>query len=100
MNNKSLIDEFLLFIKNERKFSDHTLRAYEYDLFEFSDFLNSYDKKLIFTDIDRSAIQFFIQTLSKKGVSDKTLQRKVSSVKSFYRYLTEYLHMDYIFLIL
>jgi len=95
MNNKSLIDEFLLFIKNERKFSDHTLRAYEYDLFEFSDFLNSYDKKLIFTDIDRSAIQFFIQTLSKKGVSDKTLQRKVSSVKSFYRYLTEYLHIDY-----
>ena len=95
MRGDELIKEFILYIKNERKFSIHTLRSYEYDLNEFSSFLNKYDNKLSFLDVDRSAIQLFIQKLSKKGISDKTLQRKVSTLKSFYRYLTEYLNLDY-----
>ena len=95
MKTNKLINEFILYIEYERKFSIHTLRSYKYDLMEFSKFLSNYDKKLSFLDIDRSAIQFFIQALSKKGVADKTLQRKVSTIKSFYRYLTEYLYIDY-----
>ena len=93
MNNNKLIDQFILFIKNERKFSNHTIRSYKFDIQEFNEFLNSYDSKLDFNDIDRSAIQFFIQKLSKKGLSDKTLQRKVSSIKSFYRFLLENSHI-------
>ena len=91
--NDNLIKEFISFIKNERSFSKHTIRSYDFDLVEFSNFLNAYDKNLNFTDIDRSAIQFFIQKLSKKGLSDKTLQRKVSSIKSFYRFLIENSHV-------
>ena len=93
MDNSRLINEFLLFIKNERKFSIHTIRSYRFDLLEFNDFLISYDCKLLFSDVDRSAIQFFIQKLSKKDLSDKTLQRKVSSIKSFYRFLLENSHI-------
>jgi len=89
MNNNNLIDGFVLFIKNERKFSDHTIRSYKFDLIEFNDFLNAYDQNLLFSDVDRSAIQFFIQKLSKKGLSDKSLQRKVSTIKSFYRFLLD-----------
>ena len=37
MNNNNLIDGFVLFIKNERKFSDHTIRSYKFDLIEFND---------------------------------------------------------------
>jgi len=95
MKTDKLINEFILYIKNERKFSVHTLRSYKYDLTEFATFLRKYDSKLSFIDVDRSAIQFFIQSLSKKGVADKTLQRKVSTIKSFYKYLTEYLYVDY-----
>ena len=88
MNDK-LINQFISFIKDERGFSYHTVRSYNFDLVEFSEFLNAYDDKLTFAHVDRSAIQFFIQKLSKKGLSDKTLQRKVSSIKSFYRFLLE-----------
>ena len=84
---------FLLFIKNERKFSIHTIRSYKFDLLEFNVFLNSYDCNLLFSDVDRSAIQFFIQKLSRKKLSDKTLQRKVSSIKSFYKFLLENSHI-------
>ena len=95
MNNKEIIKDFLHFIKKEKKYSNHTFRSYKYDLFEFSNFLNGYDKSLSFIEIDRTAIQFFIQKLSKNNVADKTLQRKVSSIKSLYRYLTEYAMVDY-----
>ena len=64
MNDK-LINQFISFIKDERGFSNHTVRSYNFDLVEFSEFFNTYDDKLTFADIDRSAIQFFIQKLSK-----------------------------------
>ena len=90
MNNINFINKFLDYIEKERKFSKHTTRSYRYDLVEFNSFLMEYDSKLDFTNIDRTAIQFFIQKLSKNGASDKTLQRKVSSIKSLYRFLTEF----------
>ena len=70
-----MIGNFLNYIENEKKFSFHTIRSYKADLFEFIDFLEQYDTSLTFIDIDKSAIQFFIQNASKKGCADKTLQR-------------------------
>ena len=90
MSNNKLINDFMLFIDKERKFSKHTIRSYKYDLNEFSIFLKKYDNKLTFFDIERSVIQFYIKKLLIKKNSDKTLQRKVSSIKSFYRYLSEF----------
>ena len=88
--NKKLILDFIKFLENEKRFSKHTIRSYQYDLNEFNDFLFAHDEKLTFFDIDRSVIQYHIRNISKKNNSDKTLQRKVSSIKSFYRYLAEF----------
>ena len=41
-SNNKLINRFLLYIKYERKFSIHTIRAYKKDLDEFMNFLNLY----------------------------------------------------------
>ena len=90
MNNSKLINNFILFITNERKFSKHTIRSYKFDLNEFDIFLKEYDKKLTFFDIERSVIQFYIKELLIKKNSDKTLQRKIASIKSFYKYLSEF----------
>ena len=87
MKNKKLIKSFLEYIKNERKYSLHTIRCYRADLNEFEKFLFKLNK-IQFEKIDRSAIQIFIQNLAKKGAADKTLQRKVATIKSFYKYLT------------
>ncbi|MAW75694.1 MAG: tyrosine recombinase [Candidatus Marinimicrobia bacterium] len=88
--NKKLILDFIKFLENEKRFSKHTIRSYQYDLNEFNDFLLVHDEKLTFFDIDRSVIQCHIRNISKNNNSDKTLQRKVSSIKSFYRYLAEF----------
>ena len=87
--NQNIISKFLVYIKDERKFSHHTIRAYKYDLNEFEIFLKRYDQDIKFTVIDTSALQFFIQSLAKIGLEGKTMQRKVSTIKSFFKFLAE-----------
>ncbi len=94
-NKKKIILDFLSYIKNEKKFSNHTIRAYEYDLNEFKNFLNKYSKGIEIQNIQASSLQFFIQTLSKIGLEGKTIQRRVSTIKSFFKYLTENQIIDY-----
>ena len=83
------ITDFLEYAKNERGFSQHTIRAYTFDLNEFERFLRAYDQNICLNDIDASALQFYIQSLSKIGLEGKSIQRKVSTIKSFYKYLAE-----------
>ena len=83
-NNKKIINEFLDYISKVRKFSNHTIRSYRTDLEQFLVFLTSYNSKILITDIDKSVIQHYIQKLSKSGIGDKTLLRKVSTIKSLY----------------
>tara|TARA_B100000965_G_scaffold188_1_gene200 strand:- start:229 stop:1125 length:897 start_codon:yes stop_codon:yes gene_type:complete len=94
-NKKKIILDFLSYIKNEKKFSNHTIRAYEYDLNEFKNFLNKYSKGIEIQNIQASSLQFFIQTLSKIGLEGKTIQRRVSTIKSFFKYLTENQIIDF-----
>ena len=85
--NNKYINNFLEYIEKERNFSKHTIRNYSIDLISFSKFLYKIDQNLSFVKIDKSFIQEFIKNLSISGLSDKTLQRKVASIKSFYKYL-------------
>ena len=87
-NNYDLINDFLDYIEN-KNFSNHTIRSYKNDLYQFSEFILSYDPGISFKEIDKTAIQYFIQKLSKNSVGDKTLLRKVSTIKSFYKFLTQ-----------
>ena len=88
-NNKKLLDDFLENIKKVRKFSYHTIRSYRVDLIQFLEFLNKYSRQIKLQDLDKSVIQIYIQGMSKNKFSDKTLLRKVSSIKSFFKYLTD-----------
>ena len=87
--NEKIINQFLTYISKERNFSKNTVRSYRNDLIQFNQFLYGYDNMLSFLSIDKTAIQFYIQYCSKKGVADKTLLRKVSTIKSLFRYLTQ-----------
>ena len=87
--NKKIINQFLLYIEKERNFSKNTIRSYKNDLIQFNEFLSKYDNSLNFLNIDKTAIQFYIQHCSKNKMTDKTLLRKVSTIKSLFRYLTQ-----------
>ncbi len=83
-DNRQIVDSFLKYIKFEKMYSRETLRAYQIDLIQFGDFLN----ETSFIDTNASHIQEFLYELTKeKKLSDTTINRKLASIKSFFKYL-------------
>ncbi len=79
---KNLLKDFLSYLKNERGYSDHTLRAYEKDIGDFLEFL-----KVDPARIDIHEIRSYISHLSSKGLQKTSISRCLSSIRSFFRYL-------------
>lgn len=77
------IDVFISYLKKEKNYSVHTLRAYRKDLESFFDFLE--EKKE--SNVDNRSIYLYIAFLLKYGLDTKTVARKLSSLKSFFKTL-------------
>ena len=86
--NKNIINNFLDDLLNHRHFSKNTIRAYKNDLFEFSDYLSDCSNCFDIKSIDLVVIQSYIQKLFKSKIDEKTIRRKISSIKSFFKYLS------------
>ncbi len=83
------IKEFLDHIKFEKNYSEHTIRNYRIDLMQFYDFLKEMEGKNIDIEkIDHYTIREFIGFLYSKRLSKKSIARKISSLKSFFKYLS------------
>ncbi len=84
------IDIFFKYLEFEKRYSPHTLKAYENDISSFVAFCfqNNYiiDKEQI-PEIDFKTIRYWLLNLNKQGISTNSLIRKISSLKSFYKYL-------------
>ncbi len=79
------IDEFLHRLRVERQYSHHTLRSYAVDLIAFEDFLGKRRKKL--TQASVRDMRSFIAKLRTGGLAKSTVVRKVSAVRSLYKFL-------------
>ncbi|MFH1772408.1 MAG: tyrosine recombinase XerC [Candidatus Omnitrophota bacterium] len=80
------IDKFLRYIEIEKNYSPHTILNYRMDLSEFEEFLNS----LVLDDIkkiDYFILRKFLSRLSDKKLSKRTLSRKISTLKSFFKFM-------------
>lgn len=67
--------------------SSHTIRALKKDLYQFLEYLKEYENILNILDIDFMVIKRFLNYLSEKKVGKRSLNRKISSLRSFYKYL-------------
>ncbi len=82
-----MVQRFLEYIEVERRYSPNTLISYEKDLSDFSEFLLKTEAHQDFTQIEKKVIRNFMAALSEKGVSRRSINRKLSSLRSFYRFL-------------
>ncbi len=82
-----IIINFLDYIQNIRRYSIHTLRSYAYDLDDYTAFCNQFDSSQDFIELNHSVIQAYLQNISRKGLSAKTLARRLASIKSLYKYM-------------
>lgn len=78
------IDDFLNYLKVEKRFSDHTILAYQNDLNSFQDFIGIENSLLKCTYVD---VKEFVYSLKEKGLGNSTVNRKISSLRSFYKWL-------------
>ncbi|MCL2651005.1 MAG: site-specific integrase, partial [Candidatus Azobacteroides sp.] len=82
-----LIESFLQYVRNEKNYSSHTVTSYRNDLIQFEEFAVSkmevFDPQLM----DASFIRQWIIYLMEKGYSPLSVNRKLSSLKSFFKYL-------------
>jgi len=84
------IDKFLQYIKYEKGYSSHTFVSYQTDLSGFQDFVESRSIAFEPDKIDASLIREWIILLMEDGISASSVNRKLSSLKSFYRFLKQH----------
>jgi integrase/recombinase XerC len=81
------INSFLEYLSFEKKYSTHTITAYKKDLNSFQEFsLENFDDHDI-VGVGYSQIRSWIVFLVDSGISNRTINRKTSSLKTFYKYL-------------
>lgn len=82
------VEKYINYLKTERNASPHTVRSYKNDLGDFFRFLEGYDPTAVSNPhkINRFAIRAWMGHLSEKGMVKSTIGRKVSALRSFFKY--------------
>ncbi len=82
-----LTDDFINYIANEKRYSTNTLVAYKNDLLLFSEFLVSEFEISKPEDATQEMIRSWMVNMINNGMSGTTINRKISSLSSYYTYL-------------
>ena len=90
LNLKSLMNNLKAFqdyLQHEKKYSIHTVIAYVNDLLFFKEFIkNNFDNDTLEV-VNYSMIRSWIVALVDGGISNSSVNRKIASLKSFYKFL-------------
>jgi len=82
-----LVQNFEHYLKFEKRFSNHTSRAYIDDLNQFRQYLSEHYNIHNIYEVDYQIVRSWIVMLLESDISPRSANRKISSLKSFYRYL-------------
>ncbi|MCK0131870.1 tyrosine-type recombinase/integrase [Flavobacteriaceae bacterium F08102] len=82
-----LIPKFLDYLSLEKKYSPHTVCAYENDLLSFKEFCEEEFGIKELSEIQYQQVRSWIVNLVQSGISNRSINRKISSLKSFYSFL-------------
>ena len=81
------ISTFLQYISLEKRYSKHTITAYNNDLQAFSKFLSDEFEQDNFASVSPEMVRTWVVKLMDDGLSTCSVNRKISTLNSFYRYL-------------
>lgn len=85
MQESDYITQFLTYLRTEKRFSDHTLLAYEKELLRWSDYLATEAEVPLFKATLQHAKRFVIWR-SKQGITSRSVNRMLSTLRSFYKW--------------
>ncbi len=89
------IKMFTEYLRLERRSSEHTVKSYETDLLQFRDFICGNSKSISCSEYftDRN-VRMWMMNLKENGLSSRSINRKLSSLKAFANYLKKVGKMD------
>ena len=82
-----LIEKFLDYLQLEKNYSSNTLSAYKRDLIQYNNFIIENNGNLEIENADYKIIRSWIVSMVNSNISNRSINRKVSSLKSFYKFL-------------
>lgn len=82
-----MLEKFLEYLQFEKRYSPHTITSYKKDLEDFSHFFLRTESSDNLAKADKKIIRNFIVELSENDISKRSINRKLSSLRSFYLFL-------------
>ncbi len=81
------LHSFFDYLTYEKKYSIHTITSYKNDIAQFIDFINPQQELLSTSEINYQQIRAWVSALIKNKIAARSVNRKLSSLKSFFKYL-------------
>lgn len=81
------LESFIAYLSFEKNYSRHTILAYEKDIQLFEKFVFTEFEQESITKIDYIEIRSWIITLVDSGLANRTINRKISSLNSYFKFL-------------
>lgn len=84
---KMSVTHFVSYLEIEKKYSKHTILAYQKDVLDFQEFLlNTYETEAL-EEVHYAMLRSWVVSLVDKGIQNASVNRKIASLKAFYAYL-------------
>ncbi|MBL7701264.1 MAG: tyrosine-type recombinase/integrase [Ferruginibacter sp.] len=80
------VQQFLDYLNFQKRYSPHTITSYQNDLTAFFDFLLMQFGEMQLTEIKPTFIRSWLAALKEQELESKSINRKISSLKSFFKY--------------
>lgn len=82
-----LIEKYLRYLRYEKNYSSHTEISYLKDIAQFKSFLHDTCEDVPFVSVEGDMVRQWIVSLMEEGMTARSVGRKLSALKSFYRFL-------------
>ncbi|MBE9603035.1 tyrosine-type recombinase/integrase [Pedobacter sp. MC2016-24] len=80
------VDQFITYLQHEKRYSAHTVSSYQTDLFQFRDYMQlTFELPLL--EVKYVHVRNFMVWLMDSGVAETSVARKLSAMRSFYKFL-------------
>jgi integrase/recombinase XerC len=81
-----MFENFIDYLRFEKRFSEHTVVAYENDLKQFAEFIAITTESEMYA-IKSTTVRSWIVDLMEKGLKSKSVNRKIASLRTYFRWL-------------
>jgi integrase/recombinase XerC len=83
---KAVIQSFVDYLKFEKRYSVHTIQAYQDDLLSFFDYIAVEMGGMDWTTMSPAIVRSWLASMKESGLGSRSVNRKISSLRSFYKY--------------